>query len=292
MDPRIADYIRANRRKYTREALTRQLVEAGHDPDEIERVWAAFDAPDADDVAGEGFWGRFALLALGINVGVLLIVGYLTGMLQNLAGGSVVTLVVLGVALAIGALIAWGIVAATGPARLSPRVALGIGVAIPLLFALLIGGSCYALLGSIGGIAVPAIPATIEAELGPPLGITQVIDGSCQPNGPDPADGFSVYGTLMSETGQMLDISVGAYPPGRGAPLATTLWIASSYVDKAEERHVAWGNEGGGPSDGEVDVALTGMDGTATFTDLPAMQGGPADPLGEPLSGEIRWTCE
>ncbi len=32
MDPRIADYIRANRKKYTREVIREQLVKAGHDP--------------------------------------------------------------------------------------------------------------------------------------------------------------------------------------------------------------------------------------------------------------------
>ena len=61
MDPRIADFIRDNRRRYTREAIRQQLIEAGHDPAAIDATWAALDAPDPDATAGEGFWGRFSL---------------------------------------------------------------------------------------------------------------------------------------------------------------------------------------------------------------------------------------
>ncbi|MGH2462654.1 MAG: hypothetical protein ACRDFZ_03385 [Candidatus Limnocylindria bacterium] len=37
----IEDYIRANGQRYTREAIRAALVEAGHDPAEIDRVWEA-----------------------------------------------------------------------------------------------------------------------------------------------------------------------------------------------------------------------------------------------------------
>jgi hypothetical protein len=39
MDPSIADYIRANRGQYTREAITQQLVQAGHDRAAVDAAW-------------------------------------------------------------------------------------------------------------------------------------------------------------------------------------------------------------------------------------------------------------
>lgn len=290
MDPRIADYIRANRRTYTREAITKQLIEAGHDPGEIERTWAALDARDADAVAGEGFWGRFALILIGINLGVFLVVGLLTGtLLQIGGGGGAVILVVFGVALAIGALIAWGIVAATGPTKMSPATALVVGVSIPLLFALLIGGACYALIGAVGPVGPPSRPAVIEADLGPPLDLSGTAqEAGCQTFGSDPAEGVSVFGYFESPGG-VLDISLTVTPDDPGGRPPATIWVSSLEPDDTG-RTLAWGNEG--PDAGEIEVAMTGFDGTVTFTELPAMQGDPGGDLGDPLSGEISWTCE
>ena len=77
MDPRIEEYIRTNRRKYTREAITKQLEEAGHDRAAIDATWAAFDARDPDETVGEAFWGRFLLFLLVSNAAALLLVGLL-----------------------------------------------------------------------------------------------------------------------------------------------------------------------------------------------------------------------
>ena len=79
MDQRIADYIRDHRGTYTREALTQQLLDAGYTREAIDATWAALDTPDPDDTAGEGFWGRFFLVLIGINVAVLVLVGLGTG---------------------------------------------------------------------------------------------------------------------------------------------------------------------------------------------------------------------
>ncbi|HEX7196630.1 MAG TPA: hypothetical protein VF364_07320, partial [Candidatus Limnocylindria bacterium] len=131
MDPKIADFIRANRRTYTREAITQQLLDAGHERAAIDATWAMLDAPDPDQTAGEGFWGRFFLMLAGINLAVLLLVGLGTGAL--FAAERIGLLGVLAVALAIGALIAWGIVAATGPTKMGRTTATVVGAVIPLL---------------------------------------------------------------------------------------------------------------------------------------------------------------
>ena len=47
MNPAILRYISANRDTYTREAITRQLIEAGHDPAEIEQAWESIEPKSA-----------------------------------------------------------------------------------------------------------------------------------------------------------------------------------------------------------------------------------------------------
>ena len=44
MDMRIADYIHANRERYTREAVTQQLEQAGHDRQAIDAAWREIEA--------------------------------------------------------------------------------------------------------------------------------------------------------------------------------------------------------------------------------------------------------
>ena len=290
MDPRIAEYIRANRRQYTREAITRQLVEAGHDPAEIERTWAALDTPDADDVAGEGFWGRFALILVAINLVVLLAVGLLTGMLQNLPTSSAI-LVILAIAMGIGALIAWGLVAATGPAKLSPRTALVIGAAIPALFALLIGGACYALIGSFGGLGTPAPPpvtGSMSIRLEGAMDVDQRIDASCHPEG----NGFSVSGEGAGPGGRPIFVwitSVVGQPGGAARP---SLHIEAPPMD-ASASFPVWGSDMG-PLVDEIDWTVETAAGRVVFQGLPGMDHGTGEvPSALPsLSGEISWSCE
>jgi hypothetical protein len=292
MDPRIADYIRANRARYTRDAIRRQLLAAGHDPAEIDRTWAILDTPDADDVAGEGFWRRFAVILIGVNIGIFLVIGLLTGMLSNV-GASAVLLVIFAVVLAIGALIAWGVVALTGPAKMSPTTATVIGSAIPLFFALLVGGSCYALAGAIGPPPPPARSGRMQVQLGEPLNVDRTVEAQCQPSR-DAALGFSVYANLPGAEGRALDISVNVYPQAPGADPQPMLFISEAPGSDIDAP-VAWSNEFVPGAAGGLDVALEGLNGTIRFTDLPAApMEGPEAPTAspEPLSGELTWTCE
>jgi hypothetical protein len=294
MDPRIADYIRANRRKYTREAITKQLIEAGHDPAEIERTWAALETPDPDAVAGEGFWGRFALILIGTNLGVLLLVGFLTGALQNAAQGGLILLAILAVVLAIGALMAWGIVAATGPARLGRTTALVIGIAIPLLFALLIGGACYALLGGMGfsgGTGSPPVTGTMSIRLEGGLDVDEEADALCA--GAGPGDLF-VSSEVTSSDGRIIFVSIATITDGTGAAPRPTLNIElPPMTEEQAESFPAWGSDMG-PAVEEIEWSIGGPAGSVTFSGLPGMDHGaaPAPSALPSLSGEISWTCE
>jgi hypothetical protein len=83
----IDDYLRANRDAYTREALSRRLIEAGHDPATVEAAWARVAAGDAGAgpplpgrrpgigtvlliivvVAGYGYVGAFGLFGIAFS---------------------------------------------------------------------------------------------------------------------------------------------------------------------------------------------------------------------------------
>ena len=197
-DRRIADYISANRGTFTREAITQQLLEAGYEQGAIDATWAVLDTPDPDDVAGEGFWGRFWIYLIGLNVVAFLLVGVLTQMIPNAVGLAAI----LGIALGIGALISLGIVAVTGPARLGRGTAIAIGGIVPLIFTFLIAGSCYALISSIGTPAPPPLSGTLTVQIDPPMSLEATGAAWCQ----EPPEGemyFNVYPKepLSSEQG-------------------------------------------------------------------------------------------
>lgn len=300
MDPRIADFIRANRKRYTREAIRQQLVEAGHDPAEIDATWAALDAPDPDETAGEGFWGRFAIFLVGLNVAVFLVVVLLTGMLGNIAQGGFVLVAIFAVVLTIGAIMAYGIVAATGPANMGRTTALSIGAIIPLAFALLIGGSCYALVGSIGPPPPPAARGVMELHIDPPMSFDGTGPATCQAY--SEGAGFSVFGeSLGTIEGRMVTASFESYglPVGpEGGPAPAPAPGANANLNLFVSLHA--GSEADPPRDWfvipgsqvDVDEAADVLSGTVTFDGLgrppDAAEGGAEDAI----SGSLSWTCE
>lgn len=311
MDQRIADFISANRGKYTREAIRQQLIDAGHSPEAIDAIWAILDTPDPDEaaVAGEGFWSRFFLFLVGLNVAVFLLVALSTGMLAAAAQGGIALAGVFAVALGIGALITWGIVAAVGPEKLGRTSAIVIGGLVPILFALLIGGSCYALVGSIGPPPPPPRDGAIELEIDPPTSFTGSGAAFCQIQ--EGGTGFSIYtpeGSIGSINGRPVHVSVDSFsdpgfPEGGPAPapaapggesvpnLNVYIFLAPrSESDPPQEWFVSPDTQL------EVDLAPDGLSGTVTFEGLePArFDEEPGAPGSEPdtISGTVTWSCE
>lgn len=72
------DYIRANRDRYTREATTRQLEAAGHDPAEIAAAWERLDAGPMTAGRASG-----AATATGARVAAALLAGFGVLLLLN-----------------------------------------------------------------------------------------------------------------------------------------------------------------------------------------------------------------
>jgi hypothetical protein len=289
MDPRIGDFISKNRKRYTREAITQQLIEAGHDPADVHATWAALDTPDPDEagMAGEGFWSRFFLFLVGLNVAVFLLVALTTGMFTNFTGGGGALAGVFAVALGIGALISWGIVAAVGPDKMGRTTATIIGAVIPLVFALLIGGSCFALAGAIGPPPLPALSGEMELQVGPPLEFEGAGEAFCQPYPDGPW--FNVRAERLGTIdGKTVSASVDRYEAQINETI-TTVYI--TLVPSSEnEPYFEWSE--GPDSRIELSAGADANGGTVTFEDLSPMQMDPAIAPAEPMSGTITWTCD
>lgn len=297
MDRRIAEYISANRHRYTREAIRQQLIDAGYDAAAVDATWAALGTPDSDTTAGEGFWGRFWLFLIGVNLAVFVLVLVSSGLLGALAaGGASLLAVILAVALAIGALIAFGIVAAIHPTQLGRTTALSIGASIPLAFALLIGGTCYALVGMVGPPPPPPTSGVMELHIDPPLAFDGSGEALCQ--GSAASGGFNVYSDRLGEIdGRPVNVSVDAYTQAPGGTLIPNLFITLLPVSGPEE-HVGY-MSGMPGSQLEIDVSPDGLSGTLSFEGLTAqpfegVEGGVApEPVdSDPISGSVSWQCD
>jgi hypothetical protein len=292
MDPRIVDYIRANRRRYTREAITKQLEDAGHARAEIDAAWEALHVRDPDQVVGEAFWPRFWLYLIGLNLAALLLVGLLSGMLTS---GILVPLVILGVVLAIGAAITLAIVAATHPTEMGRGTAIAVGGLVPLLFTFLIAGSCYALIGAIGGGGPPSIAGTMELTIEPPRQFEGGGAAICQLP-PAGVVGFSVFGQeLGTLDGRSLFVAIDSFgavdgaedgpapapPAGGEQPTNLNVSLAPrSETDQPDDYHTGPGTEL------DIDVSPDGLRGSIRFENLT-----PSLPGIDPISGTVAWEC-
>jgi hypothetical protein len=276
-DRRIADFIAENRRTYTREAITQQLLDAGYRQEAIDATWAALDTPDPDSPPETGFWGRFWLMLIGVNLAVLLGVGLLTGLLFNLQQGAIL-LVVLAVVMAIGALIAWGIVAATGPDKMGRTGSTIVGLGIPLVIALLIGGGCYALVGAIGP---PPRSGTLELDAGELSGSGPATCHAGQAGG-----GFSVFGQILGDP--YISVDVNTFPLQGGPPTAE---VQNVMIFVEDERGTSYGSSAPA-SELHSEVTDEGLGGTVTFSGLRSDAEGPEGEAPEPISGTITWECD
>jgi hypothetical protein len=146
MNPEILDYIRANWTRYTREALTKQLVDAGHDRAAVDEAWQAVVA-EAEAAAGPNpwprFWRAFGLTAL---VGaVLIVVGWSQVSFFGSTGGIILAaLLVYGVALLVPFIVGAAIVGFSRP-RVSATTLAGMALWVPIILVGLSAGTCIAI---------------------------------------------------------------------------------------------------------------------------------------------------
>jgi len=67
LNEQVANYIRENRGRYTKEAITSQLIAAGHDPAAIEEAWAVVNAAARSAAESAGPRTRYWPVLLGLT---------------------------------------------------------------------------------------------------------------------------------------------------------------------------------------------------------------------------------
>lgn len=296
MDPRIAGYIRQHRDRYTRDAIRQQLVEAGYDPPAIDATWAALETETrASGTTGSPrFWRYFWVWVAATYVFAFVVVVITAGLLTR--GGMNPAGLVYAVALGIALLAAWGIVAATRPAQRSRGTALAIGGVIPLVFALLVGGSCY---GLIGTPPPPPRSGVMELHLEPPHAFDGSGAATCQAN--TGGTGFGVRAENVGMLGgSQVSVSIDAFG---GVPKAPDTPLPSGPFDQVSVYITVLSASGSEPEAGysnvtgsglQLDASAEGLVGTVTFRELSTV---PVSVNGEPpgqdsVSGSISWHCE
>ena len=141
MKPEIEAYLRDHGAQYTAEALRGKLIEAGHDPAEVNAALAEWRRAESEQAATPAVSGRtYWLLALAIQVVVLGVSAYQLGRsTQSFANGSWIVL-------AFALLLGLGITGFIGRSLVGRR-GLWVGLALPLASALLLGGTCLNMFG-------------------------------------------------------------------------------------------------------------------------------------------------
>lgn len=149
----IDDYLRANRDAYTREALSRRLIESGHDPATVEEAWARVEGDGAG--ASPPLPGRrpgigtvLLIIAVVVGYGYVGAIGVLgiAFSASGLGGGPIGPLVTIEIPVYVVAMLA-GLFVAVRRIWRSPTLGRGasaIGGAFVAAIALLVGisGAC------------------------------------------------------------------------------------------------------------------------------------------------------
>jgi hypothetical protein len=152
----LVEYIRANRDRFTREAINAQLLEGGHAQWSIDAAWAALEAADRPDALRRKPGIGTILLVLAVIAGygfcvyVALAFAYLTGgTFLDMTGPEATVLVPYGIAMIIGCVIS---VALLLRAPSTGGGARAIWIAFGISFAVFVGlsGLCLAGLSASG----------------------------------------------------------------------------------------------------------------------------------------------
>lgn len=147
MRPEIGAYLREHGARYTTEALRRQLIEAGHDPTDVDAALRETESTRAPLLLARQTFGRWALwLHVGALVAMVVLVNLTNG--AQALGLASIGAVVLGLFLALG----WAVSSLIGRALL-PRTGLPVALIFPVISALGLGGTCVAVMYGFPGVS-------------------------------------------------------------------------------------------------------------------------------------------
>jgi len=150
----LDDYLRANRDSFTREALTRRLIDEGHDPADVEAAWARIETHPTSQPAPSGEPVQPPMGRAGIGTGALIVLTVLVYGGAILAAGATIryggAVSILMIVYVIAVL--WGLVYSIRKLLAAPTRGIGwapIWGAFGVAFVIFVGlsGACFAALG-------------------------------------------------------------------------------------------------------------------------------------------------
>lgn len=280
MNPDIRRYLDEHGATYTPEALRRGLLDAGYDPTEVDR---ALDECRTSNAAPADAADRSALrrLSILIHAGALLVVAVALLLLYGVSQVTTVVIVgiVLGLALLIGYAISWRI-----GRRLLPRTGLTVALLAPIVSALLLGGSCLALIRGVTG--PPPRPGTVELRITAPMTFEATGSASCFGDPTITSITAQDIGTIDGRAVYVI-LNMGLHP-GAAPELFIDLQPRS-----ATGTGLSFSDDGGGRID--IQTEPDGRTGSVAFDRIRAMEYEPEPTQSgdaRQITGTVEWTCD
>jgi hypothetical protein len=289
MDPAIKRYLDEHGATYTRDALRSSLIQAGHVPGAVDAALAEWDAaragagPDLEKRVTLGRW------AIGLHVAALVAVFVL---LVALKGTSAIGLALLGCAvLGVFLVLGWVISSMIGRALL-PGAGVIVALIVPAISAVILGGTCFALLNSLVG--TPPRQGTVSLEILAPQAFDESGAASCYVDEATPSVQVNSQQPLGTLDGKNVGVSVSWYGDDPNNPVPASSTSISVFLEPTGEGEGAKGFGVIFSTKLEVDLAKDALTGTIKFDGL-ALEptGAPGEtPSPETISGSVSWNCK
>ena len=273
MQPEIRKYLEDNADRYTRQAIRGELLKAGFDELDVDAAISEWEAEGPARRAATPT-RDFSRWTFGLHAGAfVLVVGLLLLLLGNRVSGYLwVSAAILAVMLLIG----WGISFLIGRALLS-RTGLAVALVAPVISALLIGSSCFALVAGTAG--PPHRSGTLQIDV--TGGVTFSGSGSADCVGEPGSGNLSIFaGNLANIQGGQLSVAVYA-----NSPTEIDLQVS---LTPAQAPGTYW--QGGA---GTLTIQGTADAGSISFENIPGQAETETAPsAAEPISGSVTWNCQ
>ena len=287
MRPEIDAYLRENGARYTTIALRQQLIQAGHDPAEVDEALQETEAARApQSTQTRAPRGRFWWSVIGMHVAAFLLVTVWV-VSRNYLYAPIAAII-----LALMLLVGLGVSGLIGRALL-PRRGLMVALLVPLLSVVALSGVCLAAISGTQ-IQVPPRPGLMDIQIDPPLSF----------EGSGPAEcfilegGFTVYAPDLGTLDGRL-VSASLHTAGDPAAQASAAGsYRTVYLQLNLRPRSGTGEELVYIRPGDVamqlDASSDGLSGTLNFEGLvPSSIEDPiGSPTGPPISGTVSWECE
>jgi hypothetical protein len=270
----IRQYLDANSSKYTREALRAALLSAGHAEADVDAALTEWSAAREAAHGSPADRATFRRWALGFHLAALVVMVLVVIALKGAGQGGTIFL---GAAvLVIALLIGWWLSSLIGRALL-PRTGVIVALLVPLISALILGGTCIGLMNA--AIPTPPLSGGVTLAITSPQAFSGTGAASCYTYGTGTVSQVNSQ-PLGEMDGMTVTASIGSPSDG------TSVFLSIEFTSEQAGGYRLYTNNV--DTDLQIDASSDGMSGQVTFANLAAEPGSE----GEPLTGVLNWNCE